>query len=483
VPARSVRRANAFLDERLNSQHFLKTALAHIFPDNWSFMLGELAMYCLLLLIASGTYLALYFDPSDTIVTYQGPYLPMHGVQMNSAYESMLYLDLQVRAGNFFRQMHHWAALIFLAAISVHLMRIFFTGAYRKPRDINWMVGLTLLLLSMVNGFTGYSLPGDLLSGLGLRIAYTITQSVPVLGNWMAYLIWGGQFPSDQVEHRLFIAHVFIVPILLVGLLGLHLSLIWRQKHTQFPGRGRSEKRLVGSQMWPTYTFRSAALMCFTVGAISLLAGVVQINPVWLYGPYRPDQATIFAQPDWYVGFLEGTLRLFPGWRLHLWGYTVSEAFWPAVFFPLLCVAIMYAWPALERFLTGDMFTHNLLDRPRDRPGRTAFGVYAVTLYIVLFFAGGQDFLAYAMALPQTTVTLTLRGLAILLPFITAGIAWKVCRDLSRAGRLPLTEPPEGDEMGATPPVERYMTSRAGRKPGGTLAGQKPGDTVGQEDA
>jgi ubiquinol-cytochrome c reductase cytochrome b subunit len=473
MPARSVRRLNAFFDERLGSQHFLKTALAHIFPDNWSFMLGELAMYCLILLIISGVYLGFYFDPSDTIVTYHGPYLPMHGVQMNSAYQSILYIDLQVRAGDFFRQMHHWAADIFIGAASLHLIRIFFTGAYRKPRDINWMVGLTLLLLSIVNGFTGYSLPGDLLSGLGLRIAYTITQSVPVIGNWLAYLIWGGQFPSDQVEHRLYVTHVFIVPVLLVGLLAVHLSLIWRQKHAQFPGRGRSEKRLVGSQMWPTYTFKSAALMCFAFGSIAVLAGIAQINPVWLYGPYHPDQASIFAQPDWYVGFLEGSLRLFPGWRLHLWGYTVSEVFWPAVFFPLLAFAWLYAWPAMERFLTGDMFTHNLLDRPRDRPGRTALGVWALTLYVVLFFAGAQDVLAYWTQLPQTTVTLTLRGLAILLPLITASIAWKVCRDLSAAGRMPLTEPPEAGELGATPPPERYITSRSGRKPGDPLVGEE----------
>lgn len=466
MPARLVRRGNAFLDERLGSQHFLKDALGHIFPDNWSFMLGEMAMYCFILLVISGVYLALFFVPSDSIVVYHGPYMPMHGVKMPEAYQSMLNIDLEVRAGNFFRQMHHYAALLFLGSLSLHLMRIFFTGAYRKPRDINWMIGLTLMTLAIFNGFTGYSLPGDLLSGLGLRIAYTIALSIPILGNWLASLLFGGNFPSDAFEQRLFVAHVFIGPLLIAALLGVHLALIWRQKHTQFPGRGRSEKRLVGSQMWPMYTFRSIALMCFTYGVISVLSGLAQVNPVWLYGPYVPDQASIFAQPDWYVGWLIGALRLWPGWRLHLWGYTVAEVFWPGVFFPLLLLIFLYALPAIDRYMTGDMFVHNVLDRPRDRPVRTALGAGFLSFYLVLFSAGAQDVISYWIKVPITTVMMTMRAMTLILPPIVFAITWKVCRDLSAKSRMVLTEPPKGDKMGASPSPERYALSRTTRHAG-----------------
>lgn len=461
MPASIIRRANAALDERVGSQSFMREAFDHIFPDNWSFMLGELAMYLYLILVASGVYLTFFFDPSDTTVVYKGSYLPLRGLSMSAAYESTVRLSLDVRAGLFFRQVHHWAADLFLIAILLHLCRIFFTGAFRKPRDINWMIGLSLLTLSMFNGFTGYSLPDDLLSGLGLRIAYSIALSVPVIGNWLAYLLFGGQFPSDQLTHRLFIAHVLIIPALITGLLGIHLALIWRQKHSQFPGEGRSERRIVGSQLWPTYAARSMALLCMVVAVVGFLGGVAQVNPIWLYGPYKPYSASSGAQPDWYVGWLEGSLRLFPGWPLHLFGYTVSELFWPAVFLPIATFSVLYAWPALERRFSSDLVSHNLLDRPRDRPVRTAIGVGGLTFYAVLFAAGGQDLIAFLLQTTQPPVTLTLRGMAIGLPIVTSAITWKVCRDLSASGRLLPSEPPEGPKTAATPPSARYVPARA----------------------
>lgn len=456
-PAKRLRRPNRFFDERLSTQKFFKSALDHIFPDNWTFMLGEVAAYCFILLVLTGVYLTFFFDPSDTTVTYYGPYTPLHGVSMSAAYESTLRISLEVRAGLLFRQVHHWAANIFIAAIVAHLCRIFFTGAFRKPRDINWMIGLTMFLLSLVNGFTGYSLPDDLMSGLGLRIAYSVAISIPVAGNWFAYLLFGGQFPSTDLDHRLYMAHILVVPMLIAGLLGAHLALIWRQKHTQFPGKGRNERKIVGSQLWPTYAARSAALFCGLTGIIFVLGATAQVNPIWLYGPFKYYSSSVFTQPDWYVGFLEGALRLFPGWRLHLFGYTVSEVFWPAVFFPVLTFAILYAWPYIERKATLDVAVHNVLDRPRDRPGRTAIGAYALTLYIILTFAGAQDIIAWMVGYSQTPVTLGLRGLAIALPLLVAGITWKICRDLA-ATRQPIGgEPPQGPASAETPPFEEYL--------------------------
>jgi ubiquinol-cytochrome c reductase cytochrome b subunit len=431
MPSRTIIRANAALDERLGSQNFLQNALDHIFPDNWSFMLGEIAFYCFLILVITGTWLAFFFDPSDTEVVYRGSYAPLHGQMVSLAYQSAVHLSLDVRAGLLIRQIHHWTADLFLAAIVCHLARIFFTGAFRKPRELNWIIGVTLLLLSIFNGFTGYSLPGDLMSGLGLRIAYSIALSVPVVGNWAAYLFFGGQFPSSELTHRLYILHVFVAPLLIFGLLGIHLALIWRQKHTQFPGTGRSEKKIVGSHLYPTYAFRSIALLLLVAGAVSLLGGLVQINPIWEFGPYHPYLASSFAQPDWYTGWLEGSLRLMPPWRLHLFGWTVSEVFWPAVFLPLGTFFLLWIYPFLERWWTGDRLYHNLLDRPRDRPGRTALGVAGFTFYAVLTVAGAQDVLGFYLDIQQAPVTYALRGILIGLPLLTGLFTWKLCRDLA----------------------------------------------------
>ena len=176
---------------------------------------------------------------------------------MSEAFRSTVRLSFDVRAGLVFRQMHHWAALIFVAAIVAHLCRIFFTGAFRRPRELNWIIGVTLLVLVIFNGFSGYSLPDDLLSGTGLRIAYSIALAVPVVGTWIAFLLFGGEFPAPDILSRLFVLHVLFVPAAIVGLLGAHLAILWRQKHTQFPGPGRTEDNIVGSRLWPTYAARS----------------------------------------------------------------------------------------------------------------------------------------------------------------------------------------------------------------------------------
>ncbi|MBO0728024.1 MAG: cytochrome bc complex cytochrome b subunit [Acidimicrobiaceae bacterium] len=457
MPGPVLRKANRFVDERVGSQSFLKEALDHIFPDHWSFMFGEIAFYFFVLLVASGVFLTVFFDPSDTVVVYHGSYAPLRGVSMPDAYKSAVQLSFDVRAGLFFRQLHHWAANLFVAAIVCHACRLFFTGAFRKPRDINWMVGVILLWLSIFNGFTGYSLLDDLLSGTGLRIAYTVVQSVPVVGNWLAFLAFGGQYPSDQVTHRLFISHVLVVPGIIAALLAVHLSLIWRQKHTQFPGPGRTERRIVGSPLWPTYVARSTGLFFAVLGVASLLGGLAQINPIWLYGPYLPQNASALSQPDWYLGWLIGALRLFPAWRLSIFGYTVSEVFWPALVLPMLTVALMLAYPWLERLVTRDRAVHNLLDQPRHRPGRTGLGVGIITFFIVLEIAGAQDLFAHWMGTTQPPVTLVLRGLVVGLPIAAGVLAAKLSRDLSRTGRSALAEPPIGEVAVATPPTTRYL--------------------------
>ncbi|HEY2636996.1 MAG TPA: cytochrome b, partial [Solirubrobacteraceae bacterium] len=300
LPEEALRDPVGWIDERLGAAPLLKQAARYLFPDHWSFLLGEIALYAFLFLIASGTYLALFFSPDTSQLHYHGSYPALQGLEVSHAYASTMHISFDVPAGLLLRQAHHWAALVFVAAILVHLLRVFFTGAFRKPRDLNWAIGLTLLTLAILEGFCGYSLPDDLLSGMGLAIAYGVVMSIPVVGANAAFLVWGGQFPgSESFEPRLFIAHVFIFPALLATLIGVHLAMIMRQKHSQFPGPGRRERNVVGTPLWPAYALRSAGLLFAVFSVLVLLGGLIQINPVWQWGPYDPSVGTNGAQPDW----------------------------------------------------------------------------------------------------------------------------------------------------------------------------------------
>jgi ubiquinol-cytochrome c reductase cytochrome b subunit len=431
-----IERTFKWFDDRLGVAHFTRSALDKIFPDNWSFMLGEIALYCFLVLILTGTYLSFFFSPSAKEVVYNGSYVPLKGLHMSEAFNSTVRISFDVRAGLVFRQMHHWAALIFTGAIVVHLCRVFFTGAFRRPREVNWVIGMTLLVLVMFNGFSGYSLPDDLLSGTGLRIGYSIALAVPVVGTWAAFLLFGGEFPSPDILSRLFVLHVLIIPALIAGLLGAHMAILWRQKHTQYPGPGRTETNIVGSRLWPTYAARSVGLLAGVFAVIALLGGLAQVNPIWLYGPFQPSAVSTASQPDWYMGWLEGALRLAPNWRFHVFGYTISEVFLPAVVLPGITFGLLYLWPFIERRVTGDTAEHQLLDRPREHPARTAIGVGALVFYFVLFAAGSQDIGAQKFATAIPTITVVFQVLLVVLPVLAVLITRKLCHDLTGGDHL-----------------------------------------------
>jgi quinol---cytochrome-c reductase cytochrome b subunit len=432
------RRLLAWVDDRVGGARWARSALRHVFPDHFSFMLGEVALYCFVILVITGTYLSLFFHASHEEVVYTGSYVPLRGVHMSEAYESVVRISQDERFGLVIRQIHHWAALVFVMAIVLHVSRVFFTGAFRRPRELNWIVGVTLLLLTLANGFLGYSLLDDLLSGTGLRIAYSMAESIPVIGLWTASLFFGGEFPTTSMIPRMFFLHVFVVPAAIAGLLGIHLALIWRQKHTQFPGRRQREDNVVGSRLWPTYAARSVALLLGVFGVLALLGGLVQINPVWLWGPYDPATVTQAAQPDWYVGWLEGALRLFPNWEVNAFGYQIPNPFFPGVLLPLLTFAGLYVYPFVERRLTGDDQEHELLDRPRDRPFRTAFGAGVLTFYVVLFVAGSHDVLATWVGLSVQAVTWVLRVLLFVLPVVVGVVAHRWCLDLAEGRNEPV---------------------------------------------
>ncbi len=420
------------LDDRMASANFLRRSMNKVFPDHWSFLLGEIALYSFVILLLSGTYLTFFYDPSMTETAYNGSYAPLHGVQMSQAYASTLHLSFDVRAGLVFRQIHHWAALLFVASIVVHLCRIFFTGAFRKPREINWLIGVFLLILAIVEGFAGYSLPDDLLSGTGLRIAYSIAESLPVIGTWAAFLVFGGEFPGTQIIPRLYVIHILLVPGVLLALISAHMGILWHQKHTQFAGPGRTEHNVVGSRMYPVFAAKTGAFFMLVFGMCALLGGLAQINPIWMYGPYDPSQVSAASQPDWYVGFLDGSTRLFLPWEFRAFGVTISPLFWPAIVFAGMVFTLLMVYPWLESFITKDRKYHNILDKPRDNPIRTAVGVGSLAFYVVLVISGGNDVIATTFHISLNTMTWAGRIGLFVVPPIAFFIAKRVCEALQR---------------------------------------------------
>lgn len=421
-----------WVDERLGAGHWARKALKKVFPDHWSFLLGEVALFAFVILVATGVFLTLFYRPDAAPVIYQGPYEPLQGQEVSAAYDSVMRLSFEVRAGLVMRQIHHWAALVFMASIVVHMMRVFFTGAFRKPREINWLVGIGLLLLALAMGFTGYSLPDDLLSGTGLRIAYSVLISVPFVGPYLAFLFFGGEFPTEGIISRLFVMHVMLFPALIIGMITAHIAILVRQKHAQYRGPGRTETNVVGKALWPSQVFKSTGLMLLIAAVLAFMGGLIQINPVWSYGPFDPTTASAPAQPDWYIGWLEGALRLFPPVELTVFGVTVPSTFLPGIVIPGIAFTVMTLWPFIEARLTGDRAEHHLLDHPTDNPMRMAVGVGGLAFFVLLTLAGGNDVLAVTFDLGVESITNFLRIAIFVVPLLSAGLAYRLARDLSR---------------------------------------------------
>jgi ubiquinol-cytochrome c reductase cytochrome b subunit len=439
---RRFERGLRYTEQRLGGAPMFKFLLRYVFPDHWTFLLGEIALYSFLVLVVTGVFLALYYIPSSTQVIYHGSYSLLRGQEMSEAYRSVLDLSFGVPAGLLLRQVHHWAANVFLASIVVHLMRIFFTGAYRKPRDFNYYVGLTMLLLAVLEGFLGYSLVDDLLSGMGLAIANGVALSIPLVGGQLSSLVWGGPFPgNDSFLARLEIVHVLLIPLALMVLIGVHLAMIMRQHHSQFPGRGRRERNVVGTPMWPAYALRSIGLMFAVVAVLFLMGGLIQINPIWQWGPYHTYLSENGAQPDWYIGWLIGALRLMPNWELVIGGRTIiPEPFWGGAAFPLFVFAVLYAWPALERRFTKDQRRHDLLDRPRDHPTRTAIGAAFLSWVVIIFAVGATDRVYYRLHISYVGEIHFWRAGVWILPLVV----FVITRTAARALRASTTRPLRG---------------------------------------
>jgi ubiquinol-cytochrome c reductase cytochrome b subunit len=428
-----IRKLVRVLDQRTGEAPFLRKTLRYLFPDHWSFLLGEVALYAFIVLVATGTYLALFYSDSTTHVTYHGPYVPLQGQEMSDAYRSVLDISFSVKAGLLIRQTHHWAADIFIAAIVLHVLRIFFTGAYRKPRELTYFLGIAMLTVSLLEGYLGYSLVDDLLSGMGLAIGYGVALSIPFFGANLASLIWGAPFPGSHAFYsRMYIAHVFLFPILIAVLLTVHLALVALKHHTQFrAGPRQTQRKLVGVPMFPGQAPRSLGLMFAVAGILFLLGGLVQINPIWLWGPFHVYTSTNGAQPDWYLGWLIGGLRLVPHWDFVIDGYTlVPNPFWGGVAFPGVVFTFLAAWPFIERKVTGDYGFHNVLDRPRDAPWRTAIGVWMLSWVVLVFLAGGADRVDVLFNISYTSQIWVYRVAIWVVPTLLAFAAYWTCKEL-----------------------------------------------------
>ncbi|MCZ2524468.1 cytochrome bc complex cytochrome b subunit [Streptomyces sp. NPDC059506] len=423
-------------DGRLGIYTIAKANLRKIFPDHWSFMLGEVALYSFIIIILTGVYLTLFFKPSMQEVVYDGSYVPLQGIPMSEAFASTVEISFDVRGGLLMRQVHHWAAIVFVASMLVHMFRVFFTGAFRKPREINWVFGFLLLVMGMFDGFLGYSLPDDLLSGTGVRFMEGAVLSVPLVGTYLQMFLFGGEFPGTDVIPRFYTIHVLLLPGIMLGLLVAHLFLVFYHKHTQFPGPGRTNNNVVGMPLMPVYMAKAGGFFFLVFGVIAAMSAIATINPIWSLGPYRPDQVSTNAQPDWYMGFSEGLIRIMPGWEFVIpGGYTLNlGVFIPLMLFGLILTAPMF-YPFIEAWVTGDKREHHLLDRPRNRPVRTGIGAAYISLYLLLLVGGGNDLWATHFHLSINAITWTIRIGFFVLPVITFIVTKRICMALQRRDR------------------------------------------------
>jgi ubiquinol-cytochrome c reductase cytochrome b subunit len=425
-----------WLDDRFHGARGLRVFMRKVFPDHWSFMLGEIALWSFVVLLLTGTFLSFFFVPSTNEVVYHGSYMKLDGINMSEAYASTLRISFDVRGGLLIRQIHHWAADLFMAAIIIHMLRVFFTGAYRKPREVNWLIGIVLFSVGLIEGLFGYSLPDDQLSGAGLRIFEGVLQGIPIVGTYLAFFLFGGPFPGHDIVPRMYIIHVLLIPGLILALITAHLFIMVHQKHTQMPGKGNTERNVNGQPFFPYFMAKGGAWFFFIFGALVLLATFAQINPIWLYGPYTPVAISSASQPDFYMGILEGSLRMMPAWEINFLGHTLSLSVLIPFALPLTIVLGGAAlWPFFEQWATGDKSWHNLNDRPRNAPVRTATGVAAMTFYGVLWAEGANDVLADFLHIPLYTVTWISRVLVFVGPILAYVITKRVCLGLQRRDR------------------------------------------------
>jgi ubiquinol-cytochrome c reductase cytochrome b subunit len=381
--------------------------------DRWSSLFGQVAVYSFTVTAITGVFLLFYYKPSMSQVSYHGSYRKLDGVQMSQAYRSTLDISFDMRGGLLMRQMHHWAALLFIAAVCAHLLRLYFTGAFRRPRWLNWLIWVTLLVLGMVAGLSGTILPDDMLSGGSLGVLEGVTLSVPVIGTHLMLWIFGGDFPGHEIIPRAYWLHVAVLPIVMIAL----LALLRRRNR-------------------PVITPVSVTIFWFTCATLALLGTFAQVNPVWLFGPSQPGSISAGSVPGWYMGFLDGALRIMPAWEISVFGHPLTLAVLvPGVLVPGAFFTILAAYPLLDPRLTGAPAGERLLARPRDAAKRTAFGAAGLTFYGLLWAAAANDEIAYHLSISLYAVTWFFRVAVLAAPVLAYTVTERMCLGLARRER------------------------------------------------
>lgn len=419
---------------RLELGALVESVGSKAFPVHASFFLGELALFAFVGLVTTGIYLGFFYEASTRIVEFQGETVP-------AAYASVVGIN-GLTMGLVARRVHHWSAHIMIAAVVVHMARVYFHGAYRKPRDVNWVIGCVLLLLTVMAAFVGYLLPFDEFAVTATGIGYNIVASIPWIGPELARLGFAGPFPNLFTVPRFYSWHIMLIPLSLAGLIGLHLLVLFKLKHTQQSSVTRHlreragdvrEEGIVGLPLWPEQAVNMLVVFFAYAAGVSLLAAFVPVHPVEAYGP--PEVGTAAMKPDWYLLWVFGILRLVPSMDLVVLGGEITAEFVGGVLIPGAIVALLFAVPFVDERVTGgapETPAYVETDRPADHPGRTAIGVGAIAFFVATSAAGYVHELGLAVG-TMTAVVLVVPPVAGLVTYLALGY-WRGSVDLPVSG-------------------------------------------------
>jgi ubiquinol-cytochrome c reductase cytochrome b subunit len=393
------------------TRRLVPAALRRDPDDLWAAVFGRIAGYSFAVAVVSGVLLLPFFRPSMATVAYHGSYSKLDGLPVSQAYRSVLAISFDVRGGLLIRQVHHWSADLFVAAICLRLLRVFFRGRFSGRARPDWLIWVTLLPVGMLTAYTGTILPDDGLSGGSLTLITGVLLSVPVIGTHLVMWIFGGALPGHQIIGRDYWVHILVLPALAGALLlaSFRPSLRW-------PRRVRLDP-----------------LLPFTCAVLVLLGTIAQINPVWLIGPYQPGSITAGAVPDWYMAFIDGRLRLMPAWELTIAGHPLAlGVLIPGLVLPGLFFTALALYPIADRRISGGRPPRGLLPpKPADPANRTAVGMAGVTWYGLLWAAAANDEIAYHLHIPLYTVTWIFRVLVLAGPTLAFLLTRAICHALA----------------------------------------------------
>jgi ubiquinol-cytochrome c reductase cytochrome b subunit len=390
------------LDERVGLAHPARKTLNKVFPSHWSFLLGELALISFAILVLTGIFLTAFYRPSVDTVVYAGASELYRGRELPGAFASILTLTHDVPGGQLVRRVHRATAQVFIGIAIIHMLRVVLTGAFRKPREVNYHIGWAMLVLAVVSGWSGHNLVYDTLAGTSLRVYYSFVLATPYVGEWLAQTIFAGEFPTGGLLPRLYSLHILLLPVAIGGLMAAHLALIARQTHTAYRHPAVDvEKTVVGEPLWPSQFAKTTTLALMLAGVLSLAAALVPWSEVDLHGPYLVARASNASQPDWFLFWVEGAIRIYPGVDIEVLGTIISGAFISGVVLPFLFILVMAGYPWLERHVVGDDGRHHhTAQGGLEVPFRAGFVSAFLSFWLLLSVAATNDVIARVFAVP-----------------------------------------------------------------------------------